>query len=141
MSESYQAPAGEPSRPLPPYRPVGPQATAARQAMFSPIPSQSAARRVARAAAAVRGPRHRAGCAVRLPRYTPQPSGPAGPPSTPARPRPSDPALAASPSTAPRVFMPAQAPAAVLPATCRPRRRTRRRARRRADRSAPQHRP
>ncbi|WP_421733826.1 PilT/PilU family type 4a pilus ATPase [Cellulomonas sp.] len=43
MSETYQASAGEPSRPLPPYRPVGPQAGAPApgQAMFSPIPSQS----------------------------------------------------------------------------------------------------
>lgn len=47
MSESYQASAGEPARPLPPYRPMGPQAGAPApapgQAMFSPIPSQSVA--------------------------------------------------------------------------------------------------
>lgn len=47
MSESYRPPAGEPTRPLPPYRPMGPQAGApvgpAAQAAFSPIPSQSSA--------------------------------------------------------------------------------------------------
>src|SRR4051794_29268134 len=44
VNESYQAPAGEPSRPLPPYRPLGPQAGApapVAQTTFSPIPSQS----------------------------------------------------------------------------------------------------
>ncbi|AEI12319.1 MULTISPECIES: type IV pilus twitching motility protein PilT [Cellulomonas] len=40
MSEHYQ-PSGEPTRPLPPYRPAGPQAGAPGQPMFSPIPSQS----------------------------------------------------------------------------------------------------
>lgn len=44
MSESYRPPAGEPTRPLPPYRPVGPQAgqPGHPQTVFSPIPSQSA---------------------------------------------------------------------------------------------------
>ncbi|GEA82903.1 type IV pilus twitching motility protein PilT [Cellulomonas gelida] len=43
MSEYYQ-PQGEPTRPLPPYRPAGPQAgapAAGGQPTFSPIPSQS----------------------------------------------------------------------------------------------------
>ncbi|AEE46136.1 twitching motility protein [Cellulomonas fimi ATCC 484] len=48
MSETFRPPAGEPSRPLPPYRPVGPQAgppgaAPAGQRVFSPIPSQSTA--------------------------------------------------------------------------------------------------
>ncbi len=48
MSEPYHPPAGEPTRPLPPYRPVGPQAgdpttRPLTQAAFSPIPSQSTA--------------------------------------------------------------------------------------------------
>jgi len=44
VTEHYQPAAGEPARPLPPYRPAGPQAGAAPvspQPMFSPVPSQS----------------------------------------------------------------------------------------------------
>ncbi|WP_157465719.1 type IV pilus twitching motility protein PilT [Cellulomonas sp. Leaf395] len=98
MSESYQAPTGEPSRPLPPYRPVGPQAGPppvghGATARFSPIPSQSTA-----------------------------PSAPAGPPpyqaqasavhqplnAAPAQPQTSfSPQGPASPMGATQVFMPA----------------------------------
>lgn len=47
MSESYRPPAGEPARPLPPYRAVGPQVgpqapAPPAQVVYSPIPSQSA---------------------------------------------------------------------------------------------------
>ncbi|GAA3821512.1 type IV pilus twitching motility protein PilT [Cellulomonas soli] len=46
MSESYQHPTGEPTRPLPPYRAAGPQVgpgapPVAGQTVFSPMPSQS----------------------------------------------------------------------------------------------------
>lgn len=44
MTEHYQPSSGESARPLPPYRPAGPQAgpaPAAAQPMFSPVPSQS----------------------------------------------------------------------------------------------------
>ncbi|MDM7853415.1 type IV pilus twitching motility protein PilT [Cellulomonas alba] len=45
MSDSYQGPGGEPARPLPPYRPAGPQSGAPGpvpgQTVFSPVPSQS----------------------------------------------------------------------------------------------------
>jgi twitching motility protein PilT len=53
VSEHYQPSSGEPARPLPPYRPAGPQAGPAPvgastgQPMFSPIPSQSAGAPVA----------------------------------------------------------------------------------------------
>lgn len=41
MTDSY--PSGEPRRPLPPYRPAGPQAGPAPQAVYAPIPSQGGA--------------------------------------------------------------------------------------------------
>jgi twitching motility protein PilT len=46
VSDSYQGSGAEPVRPLPPYRPAGPQADAAPpaglgQTVFSPVPSQS----------------------------------------------------------------------------------------------------
>ena len=44
MTEHYQPSSGEPARPLPPYRPAGPQAGPAPtfgQPTFSPVPSQS----------------------------------------------------------------------------------------------------
>ncbi len=49
MSESYRPPAGEPTRPLPPYRAAGPQAgppgsVPSGQPTYSPIPSQSPGR-------------------------------------------------------------------------------------------------
>jgi twitching motility protein PilT len=44
VSDPYQAPAGEPTRPLPPYRPAGPQAGPAPdrplQPVYSPAPAQ-----------------------------------------------------------------------------------------------------
>ena len=44
MSDPYQAPAGEPTRPLPPYRPAGPQAGTApsqpSRPIYTPVPSQ-----------------------------------------------------------------------------------------------------
>ena len=46
MSDPYKAPAGEPTRPLPAYRPAGPQAgmVPARpaQTVYTPVPSRGA---------------------------------------------------------------------------------------------------
>ena len=91
MSESYQAPAGEPTRPLPPYRPMGPQAgaplAAPGQAMFSPIPSQSVTPAPPPAPQAQHAPPPATGQAgygqpqysppAAPPQYAVQPSGPA----------------------------------------------------------------
>ena len=44
VSETYRAPSGEPTRPLPPYRPAGPQAAPADAyggGAYQPVPSQS----------------------------------------------------------------------------------------------------
>lgn len=109
MSENYQAPTGEPSRPLPPYRPVGPQAGA--PAMFSPIPSQSTAPQPPPSPPPYGAPTP----AVPAAAYQP---GPSGPPTyaAPAQPTPfAPPAPGASPMAATKVFMPAPAPAAVAP--------------------------
>lgn len=56
MSDTFQAPGGEPRRPLPPYRPAGPQvsdpqgtyvpAPVPAQPTYSPVPSQSTATRI-----------------------------------------------------------------------------------------------
>lgn len=111
MSENYQAPAGEPSRPLPPYRPVGPQAGA--PAMFSPIPSQSTAQQAPPSpppyqaqAPAAPGAAYQAGPSGPPP-YTPPPAAPATSFS------PQGPTTSAMGAT--RVFMPAQAPAVGAP--------------------------
>lgn len=109
MSENYQAPTGEPSRPLPPYRPVGPQAGA--PAMFSPIPSQSSAPQ------APPSPPPYQAQAPAAPSAAYQP-GPSGPPTyaAPAQPTsfaPQGPGT--TPMGATKVFMPAPAPAAVAP--------------------------
>lgn len=110
MSENYQAPTGEPSRPLPPYRPVGPQAGA--PAMFSPIPSQSTA-----PPAPASPPPYQAQAPVApTAAYQPGPSGPptyAAPPQQPTSFSPQAPGTA--PMAATKVFMPAPAPAAVAP--------------------------
>ncbi|WP_317618860.1 type IV pilus twitching motility protein PilT [Cellulomonas palmilytica] len=103
MSEYYQ-PQGEPARPLPPYRPAGPQAgapAAPGQTVFSPIPSQSTAHPVA-------------------------PGAPAEPlPTVPAQPAPGAPLRVSTqaPVSAPQSvaavreqFRPAQASAAGTPA-------------------------
>lgn len=109
MSENYQAPTGEPSRPLPPYRPVGPQAGA--PAMFSPIPSQSTAPQQPPSPPPYGAPTP----AVPAAAYQP---GPSGPPTYAAPAQPTSfapPAPGASPMAATKVFMPAPAPAAVAP--------------------------
>lgn len=110
MSENYQAPTGEPSRPLPPYRPVGPQAGA--PAMFSPIPSQSTA-----PPAPASPPPYQAHPPV-APTAAYQP-GPSGPPNyaAPAQATSFAPqAPGAAPMAATKVFMPAPAPVAAAPA-------------------------
>lgn len=109
MSENYQAPTGEPSRPLPPYRPVGPQAGA--PAMFSPIPSQSTA-----PPAPASPPPYQAHPPV-APTAAYQP-GPSGPPNyaAPAQATSFAPqAPGAAPMAATKVFMPAPAPVAAAP--------------------------
>ncbi|WP_307858231.1 PilT/PilU family type 4a pilus ATPase [Cellulomonas fulva] len=115
MSEHYQ-PLGEPTRPLPPYRPAGPQAGvsgASPQPVFSPIPSQStsnapeAPMSVAAAREQYRGPQTPAAGSVAHPTYVPvgatsfTPGGGAPAPGVPA---PAAPAAAAS--------VPARTPAA-----------------------------
>ena len=108
MSENYQAPAGEPSRPLPPYRPVGPQAGA--PAMFSPIPSQSTAPQAPPSPPPYQAP------APAVPAAAYQP-GPSGPPSyaAPAQATSFSPQGPGTTSVAgARTFMPA-APAPVAP--------------------------
>ncbi|GEL97148.1 hypothetical protein CTE05_06950 [Cellulomonas terrae] len=119
MSENYQAPMGEPSRPLPPYRPVGPQAGA--PAMFSPIPSQSTAPPAS-------APPHHVppqASAHPAPAGSYQP-GPSGPPSYTGVAQPTTSFAPPSPGTAPmgatKVFMPAPVaePAASAPAPQEP---------------------
>jgi twitching motility protein PilT len=89
VSDPYLAPNGEPNRPLPPYRPAGPQVSAAPERptppLYSPVPSQSTG--------AVPPP-YRAGGASAPPNataYVPTMSSPNGtailPPAAPA-PRP-----------------------------------------------------
>lgn len=118
MSESYQAPTGEPSRPLPPYRPVGPQAGPppapsgpGATAMFSPIPSQSTVPAASPTPAAYQ---QSPGTA-----YPPAPAAsyqaPAGPPvyAPGATFSPQGPETSAMGAT--KVFMPAAVPAAGAP--------------------------
>lgn len=121
MSENYPAPMGEPSRPLPPYRPAGPQVGAPVQpgatAMFSPIPSQSAPGAPAAPApsyqAAPSGPPAYQAAPTGPPAYLPpQSAAPAyGAPQAPATFQPAGPS--AAPAT--KVFMPVQPPAPAAP--------------------------
>ncbi|MBO3102649.1 type IV pilus twitching motility protein PilT [Cellulomonas fengjieae] len=110
MSENYREPVAEPTRPLPPYRPAGPQPTAAASA-FSPIPSQSVA------PAAPPAPIHPYGAPAGSPGVGQAGPGfaaqaPAGPPSFtgPATFVPGGQAAPAAPSTGTRLFLPAPPP-------------------------------
>ncbi|WP_444661905.1 type IV pilus twitching motility protein PilT [Cellulomonas sp. CW35] len=135
MSEYYQPAAGEPARPLPPFRPAGPQAgepvPPATPTMFSPIPSQSTGAPVMPAAPAPAAPPTSSAplsvAAVR--EQFPQPAfTPGGSPAHPTYARaaegaqpafvPGGPPTTFTPTPAPTTFTPAGAPTA--PATFTP---------------------
>jgi len=114
VSEPIQPAGGEPTRPLPPYRPAGPQASSAPpslpgQVTFSPIPSQSSVAAVretyqppAQPQAPV--PAFSGPAPARISTTTSfTPDGPAAP---------AQPAYATAPGAATRVFSPAPIPPA-----------------------------
>jgi len=129
--------AGEPTRPLPPYRPNGPQAPGAPAGpppgavSFSPIPSQSTAASVAAAresAAQVPGTYAPAGSynpGQPTTSFTPAPAAasftPGGAPTTSFAPVPPAPAQSFAPAGAPAGYAPSPvaAPAAPMPASAR----------------------
>lgn len=99
MTENHRAYPGEPSRPLPPYRPAGPTA-----ATFAPVPSQSTAPAVAAAAPG-------------LPAYVPPPGTPGagGPYAGGGVPTPQVP-VSGQPSTDPARAFADRGPASPSPA-------------------------
>ena len=129
--------AGEPTRPLPPYRPNGPQAPGAPAGpppgavSFSPIPSQSTAASVAAAresAAQVPGTYAPAGSynpGQPTTSFMPAPAAasftPGGAPTTSFAPVPPAPAQSFAPAGAPAGYAPSPvaAPAAPMPASAR----------------------
>ena len=100
MSETYRAPSGEPTRPLPPYRPAGPQAAPADAyggGSYQPVPSQSRLPGAAYPAGGVQGDTRVPAGSVPPPAHA---AGPYGAPHVPAPVAPATRQPAAVPSRA-----------------------------------------
>lgn len=125
MSEPYQGSAGEPSRPLPPYRPAGPQAVQPAgppapagpvvNAMFSPIPSQSVAPPPSASYTAPVESYATPGTSYPAPAYA-QPVGAPPAAGVPAQPPAYEPPAQARAAASTQTFLPAAVPAPAAPA-------------------------